>query len=177
MLSAEADLVAKWPRVANWPTLAQRAVTAAALQTPYADLATARPPLAEVAVRFTDDAEVHALNRDYRGKDKPTNVLSFPQYEPADLPALANCDATDLGGEILLGDIVLALETCTREAADKGIGVADHAAHLIVHGMLHLLGYDHLDDASGDAMEALETKALASMGLADPYADGQILPE
>jgi probable rRNA maturation factor len=172
MLVAETDMMLPWPAGADWPALAQRAVTAAMAQTPHAGLADAAP-LVEVAVRMTDDAEVQALNRDYRGKDKPTNVLSFPQYGPDDFVMLSNSD----DGEILLGDIVLALETCAREAADKGIAVADHAAHLMVHGMLHLLGYDHLDDASGDAMEALETKALASMGLADPYVQGQTLPE
>jgi probable rRNA maturation factor len=171
VLTTETDTVAAWP-AADWTALAQRAVGAALAQTPHAPLADSAP-LVEVGVRLTDDAEVQALNRDYRGKDKPTNVLSFPQFEPDDFAMLANTD----DGEILLGDIVLALETCTREAADRGIAVADHAAHLIVHGTLHLLGYDHLDDASGDAMEAMETKALAKLGIADPYAHGQILPE
>lgn len=172
MLIVESDTIAAWPSPPDWSDLAQSAVAAAIGQTPHAALADAAP-LVEVAIRLTDDAEVRALNRDYRRKDKPTNVLSFPQYEPQDFAMLTNSD----DGEILLGDIVLALETCTREAAERGIPVADHAAHLIVHGMLHLLGYDHLDDASGDAMEALETKALATLGLADPYADGQHLPE
>lgn len=172
MLGVETDLVAAWDRGTDWPALAQRAVAAALAQTPHAPLADAAP-LVEVSLRLTDDAEVQALNRDYRGKDRPTNVLSFPQYDPTDFVMLANTD----DGEILLGDIVLALETCTREAATRGIAVADHAAHLIVHGTLHLLGYDHQDDASGDAMEALETKALATLGLADPYADHSHLPE
>jgi probable rRNA maturation factor len=173
MLHTDVDLVARaWEGLADWPALAQRATSAALAQTPHAAVADAAP-LVEVAVRLTDDAEVQGLNRDYRGKDKPTNVLSFPQYDAADFAMLTNSD----DGEVLLGDIVLALETCTREADARGISVADHATHLIVHGMLHLLGYDHQDDASGDAMEAMETKALASMGLADPYADGQILPD
>lgn len=171
MLSTETDIAADWPD-ADWPTLAQRAVAAALAQTPHAPLADAAP-LVEIGVRLTNDAEVQTLNRAYRGQDKPTNVLSFPQYGPNDFAMLSNSD----DGEILLGDIVLALETCTREAAERGLSVADHAAHLIVHGTLHLLGYDHQDDASGDAMETLETKALASLGLADPYADGQILPD
>jgi probable rRNA maturation factor len=172
MISVETDKVAAWPAGADWPDLGRRAVDAALAQTPHAPLASAAP-LVEVAVRLTDDAEVQGLNRDYRGKDKPTNVLSFPQYDPGDFAMLANTD----DGEILLGDIVLALETCTREAGERGIAIADHAAHLIVHGMLHLLGYDHQDDASGDAMEALETKALATLGFADPYADHSHLPE
>lgn len=172
MLSVETDIAAAWPDATDWPALATRMVRAALDHTPHAPLADAAP-LVEVGVRLTDDAEVRTLNRDYRGKDKATNVLSFPQYDPDDFAMLA---ATD-DGEILVGDIALALETCTREAAERGISVADHAAHLIVHGTLHLVGYDHLDDASGDAMEALETKALASVGLADPYAYGDSLPE
>ena len=172
MLGVETDVVALWESGTDWADLARRAVAAALAQTPHASLANAAP-LVEVSVRLTDDAEVQGLNRDYRGKDKPTNVLSFPQYEPSDFAMLANTD----DGEILIGDIVLALETCEREAAGRGISVADHAAHLIVHGTLHLVGYDHQDDASGDAMEALETKALATLGLADPYAAHSHLPE
>jgi probable rRNA maturation factor len=172
MLTAETDIIAAWPPATDWSALARRAAAAALAETPHARLANAAP-LVEVAVRLTNDAEVQGLNRDYRGKDKPTNVLSFPQYDADDFAMLGNTD----DGEILLGDIVLALETCAREAAAKGIALADHAAHLIAHGMLHLLGYDHQDDASAAAMEGLETKALAKLGIADPYADGQILPE
>ena len=83
------------------------------------------------------------------------------------LETLANSD----DGEILLGDIVLARETCAREAGEKGISLEDHATHLIVHGTLHLVGYDHMDDTSAAAMEAMEVKALASLGIANPYAD------
>ncbi len=172
MLGVETDVAAPWSAQTDWAGLARRCIDAALAQTPHASLANAAP-LVEVSVRLTDDAEVQGLNRDYRGKDKPTNVLSFPQYDPADFAMLANTD----DGEILIGDIVLALETCEREAAGRGISVADYAAHLIVHGTLHLVGYDHQDDASGDAMEALETKALATLGLADPYADDSHLPE
>lgn len=126
-------------------------------------------PRLSASVLFTSDAEVHALNREWRGKDRPTNVLSFPMLDRADLLALMPAGAPEM-----LGDIALARETCEAEAADKGIPVADHAAHLIVHGLLHLAGHDHQDDAEATTMEALEVKALALMGIANPYAPDPI---
>ena len=166
MLSVETHAATQWPDALDWEVRAAEAAAAALALTPFASLADAAP-LVEIAIRLTDDAEVQTLNRDFRGKDKPTNVLSFPQVQGDLLESLANSD----DGEILLGDIVLARETCMREAEEKGISVADHATHLIVHGTLHLVGYDHMDDASAAAMEALEVKALASLGIANPYAD------
>ena len=114
---------------------------------------------------FTSDAEVQVLNREWRGKDKPTNVLSFPMLTRAELLALA----AD-GPPVLLGDIALAHETCAREAAEKGVLIENHAAHLVIHGLLHLADYDHEAYPQDAAqMEALNIKALASMGIADPY--------
>lgn len=164
MLSVETHEAAPWPDALDWEKRAAEAVAAALALTPYAELADAAP-LVEVAVRLSDDAEVQTLNRDFRGKDRPTNVLSFPQVQADLLETLSNSD----DGEILLGDIVLARETCAREAAEKGISLIDHATHLIVHGALHLVGYDHMDDGAAAAMEALEVKALASLGIANPY--------
>ena len=166
MLSIETHTATPWPDTLDWDARAAEAAAAALALTPFASLAEAAP-LVEIAVRLTDDIEVQALNRDFRGKDKPTNVLSFPQVQDDLLESLANSD----DGEILLGDIVLARETCMREAEEKGVSVVDHATHLIIHGTLHLVGYDHMDDASATAMEALEVKALASLGIANPYAD------
>ncbi|SKB50897.1 rRNA maturation RNase YbeY [Sphingopyxis flava] len=168
MLSVETCAAVPWPENLDWEARAAEAAAAALALTPYAPLADAAP-LVEIAVRLTDDAEVQALNRDFRGKDKPTNVLSFPQVQADLLPSLSNSD----DGEILLGDIVLARETCAREAEEKGIPLADHATHLIVHGTLHLIGYDHMDDVSATAMEALEVKALASLGIGNPYGGEQ----
>ncbi len=166
MLSVETHSATPWPDALDWEARAAEAVAVALAITPFASLADAAP-LVEVAVRLTDDAEVHTLNRDFRGKDMPTNVLSFPQVQADLLESLANSD----DGEILLGDIVLARETCAREAEEKGISLVDHATHLIVHGALHLVGYDHMDDVAAAAMEALEVKALASLGIANPYAE------
>lgn len=117
---------------------------------------------------FTVDEEVQALNREWRMKDAPTNVLSFPMMPRNELLALA-----DDGGPEMLGDIALAWETCSREAVEKEISVQSHAAHLLVHGFLHLSGRDHHDALEADAMEALEVKALATMGFDNPYGTSQ----
>ena len=164
MLEIAVAVEEPWPD-ADWEALAVRAVRAAIALTPYGDLATA-PVAVEVSVRLTTDDEVHTLNRQYRHKDKPTNVLSFPMVQP-DLLDTVTANSDD--GEVLLGDIVLAHGVCAAEATARAIPVADHATHLIVHGTLHLLGYDHIDDHDADAMEALEVQALASLGIADPY--------
>ena len=116
--------------------------------------------IAELSIVLTDDAEQQQLNRDWRGVDKPTNVLSFPQIEPF----------SPLVG--ILGDITLARETLEREAAELGKSFEDHFTHLVTHGFLHILGYDHNEESEALVMEALETQILASLGIADPYADG-----
>ncbi|EIL92921.1 rRNA maturation RNase YbeY [Rhodanobacter spathiphylli] len=112
----------------------------------------------ELAIRIVDADEGRALNRDYRGKDYATNVLSFP----AELPPGMNLP--------LIGDLAICAPVVMREAAEQGKASRDHWAHLTVHGVLHLLGYDHLVDAEAEAMEALETRILAGLGIADPYA-------
>ena len=152
-----------WP-AGEWEALASRAAAAAAEVAP--ELA---HPRLSASLLFTSDDEIHALNREWRGRDKPTNVLSFPMLARAELIALA-----PEGPPELLGDIALAHETCAREAADKGIALADHAVHLIIHGLLHLAGHDHeTSPADAEAMEQLEINALALLGLADPYGDQQ----
>lgn len=167
MLTVDTEVAGgNWDGATDWVALASAAATAALAQSAHAHLAHAGYAV-EVAVRLTDDDDVRTLNAQYRQQDRPTNVLSFPMVQPDLLDGLSNGD----DGEVLLGDIVLAFETCTAEAAAKGITVADHARHLIAHGMLHLLGLDHGDDASAAHMERLETAALAGIGVADPYAD------
>jgi probable rRNA maturation factor len=148
-----------WPAAA-WEALATRAAQAAAEGEPLL----ANPRLA-ISLLFTSDAEVHTLNLEWRERDKATNVLSFPMLERDELEALG----AD-GPPVMLGDIALAYETCAREAADKGVPLEHHAAHLIVHGLLHLAGHDHVtSDAQAEQMEALETAILAKLGIADPY--------
>lgn len=142
-----------WP--AELEALAERAVFEALEQ------AGARVTgVAEISVLLTDDAQQRVLNREWRQIDKSTNVLSFPQLEPF----------APLAG--LVGDLSLARETLEREAAEMGIGFSDHFTHLVVHGFLHLLGYDHLEEDDAVRMENLETRILQTLGIADPYADG-----
>ena len=114
---------------------------------------------AELSILLTDDEEQHALNKEWRGKDSSTNVLSFPQIEPFG-PVVG-----------LLGDITLARETLEREAMELGKSFTDHFTHLVVHGFLHILGYDHTTDEEALQMESLETQILASLGVDDPYAE------
>jgi probable rRNA maturation factor len=155
---------APWPE-ADWAALADRAARAAIKLTPHGELLISAAAI-EISVRLTTDEEVHTLNAQYRQKDKPTNVLSFPMIQP-DLiePVSQNSD----DGEVLLGDIVLAHGVCAAEAAERAISVEDHATHLLVHGTLHLLGYDHMGDEEAEHMEAIETDALCALGIADPY--------
>ena len=150
-----------WPQSTDWQALAEMAAEAAFSRTRWAGWLTGEA-CAEISLTLTSDDEVHILNRDHRGKDKPTNVLSFPMMHPDEAGGLP---------EILLGDIVLALGVCTAEAAEKGVPMPSHAAHLIVHGVLHLLGYDHMAEEEATEMEALERLAMADLGLHDPYPD------
>ena len=153
--------VEHWPD-GDWEGLAGRASDA--LGAAEAVLSNDR---LSVSILFTSDAEVHALNREWRNRDNPTNVLSFPMMERDELEELG-----EGGPPAMLGDIALAHETCEREAREKGIALEHHAAHLIVHGLLHLAGHDHVhSDAKAEAMEKLEIAALAKMGIPDPYGD------
>ena len=114
---------------------------------------------AELSILLTNDEEQQGLNQQWRGKDSSTNVLSFPQIEP-------------FGAVVgILGDITLARETLEREAVEQGTSFEHHFTHLVVHGFLHILGYDHLTDEEALQMESLETQILASLGVDDPYAD------
>ena len=164
MIHIELSCEAPWPD-ADWATLATRAARAAVERTPHGELATT-PMHVEISVRLTGDDEVRTLNAQYRHKDKPTNVLSFPMVQP-DLLDTVSTNSDD--GELLLGDIVLAHGVCAAEAVERGISVEDHATHLLVHGTLHLLGYDHQGDDEAEGMEAIERDTLAALGIADPY--------
>ncbi|KAF0224048.1 MAG: Endoribonuclease [Rhodospirillaceae bacterium] len=124
-------------------------------------------PAVEVSVVLTSDTAVHALNQDWRGQDKPTNVLSFAALDDDEAPVV-------VGAPVLLGDVVMAFGVCAQEARDQGKTLAHHTAHLVVHGTLHLLGWDHEEDETeAEEMERLETVILSGFGIADPYAEGE----
>jgi probable rRNA maturation factor len=159
-VAVEAD--AEWDSSTDWEALARNAAESAIAESAFPQLATGPRPV-EISVRLTSDEEVRALNEQWRGKDRPTNVLSFPMAETAELES-------DAGPELMLGDVVVARGICVAEAAAKAIPVGHHAAHLLVHGTLHLLGDDHQDDESAATMEQREVRALARLGIANPYA-------
>ncbi len=145
---------AGWSVVADAEAVAVRAARAA-----LASLGDAVPPGAEMSITFTDDARIRILNRDWRDKDKATNVLSFPAPElPEDVQPQP------------LGDVIIARETVLAEAAAEDKRPEDHLAHLVVHGTLHLMGFDHEDDVEAEEMEAAERRILAGLGISDPYA-------
>lgn len=124
----------------------------------------------ELSLVLADDATVHELNRVWRAQDKPTNVLSFAALDDDGAPTVP-------GAPLMLGDVVLAYQTCAVEAVEQGKPLADHLAHLVVHGVLHLLGYDHEgDDAEAEEMEGMETAILAAFGIPDPYSPQPLSP-
>ncbi|QIK79932.1 rRNA maturation RNase YbeY [Sphingomonas piscis] len=164
-IAIEAD--SEWDSSSGWEALVRRAAEAAIAESLFPHLASTERSV-ELSVRLTSNEEVRALNAQWRDKDKPTNVLSFPLAEADELEA----EAHD-GPELMLGDIVLAHGVCSTEAKDKAISMEAHASHLLVHGTLHLLGYDHGDDDEAADMEAREVRALARLGIANPYAEAR----
>ncbi|HXC74114.1 MAG TPA: rRNA maturation RNase YbeY [Sphingomicrobium sp.] len=163
MLEIAFDADEEWDSSRRWEPLVRKAAEAAIAESAFPDLMDSDRAI-EMSVTLTGDEEVQALNAKWRGKDKPTNVLSFPMADDLDF-ARSNV----AGPELLLGDIILAHGVCAAEAAEKGVSFEQHATHLLVHGMLHLLGYDHQEDAQASDMEAREVKALARLGIANPY--------
>lgn len=160
-MQLELEVEEPWPE-GEWEALVTRTAEAAAKVAP--ELAN---PRLSASVLFTSDAEIRELNREWRDRDNPTNVLSFPMLSREDLLQLGTS-----GPPEMIGDIALAHETCAREASEKGIPFDHHVTHLVLHGFLHLAGHDHeISDDDAEAMEASEIKALALLGIADPYGD------
>ena len=192
MIDVELAVGLEWDVSVFGLTQVEKAVDAAVKVVELPGLANYPAPV-EVSIKLSDNKEVHALNRQWRDKDKPTNVLSFPMLDGDELDTFRHPDLVSgsisnprpegeaarwtvkqvqgdgIESELLLGDIILAHGICADEAIEKGIPLADHATHLVIHGMLHLLGHDHIEDIDAETMEALEVKALASLGLHNPY--------
>jgi len=153
----------EWDSSTAWEPRVRKAAEAAIAESAFPQLGETSRHV-ELSVRLASDAEVRALNAEWRRKDSPTNVLSFPMAEAYELE-----QSDEDGPTIMLGDVILAHGVCEREAAEKGVSVEDHATHLVVHGTLHLLGYDHEADADAADMEAREVRALARLGISNPY--------
>ncbi len=143
-----------WPTQAELTGLLDKALSTASNLCPF-DM----PAGAEVSVVFCDDENIQVLNKSFRDEDKPTNVLSFASNDGVEMTSWSP----------LLGDIILAQETIEREAEAQNKTFTDHITHLLVHGFLHLVGYDHMNDEDAENMEDLERKVLAALGIADPY--------
>lgn len=161
------DIVLEDPR---WQAFGLEPLALAAVQAAFAELGLPEAGFT-LCLLGCDDARIVALNGDFRGKAKPTNVLSWPSEDrsadPGEVPDLPRPgDAED---PVHLGDIAISYDTCTAEALQAAKPAADHVTHLVVHGLLHLLGYDHVDDACATLMESLEVRILARLGLSDPY--------
>jgi probable rRNA maturation factor len=154
---------AGWARLCPLAESLARGAAELALARGTTALGLARRGAVELGITLGDAVDQRQLNRDYRGLDAPTNVLAFPVWEPGTrLPP---------GAPVLLGDVVLALETVAQEAAEQEKPIGDHLVHLTVHGVLHLLGYDHLTQVEAAVMESLERSILAELGVPDPYRD------
>ena len=154
----------------RWETFGLQALAEPAVRAAFAELGLPQAGFT-LCLMGCDDARILELNGDFRGKAKPTNVLSWPSEERGaqegavpDLPEPGAADDPES-----LGDIAMSYDTCAAEAAEAGKPMADHVSHLVVHGLLHLLGYDHIRAADGDLMEATEVRILARLGLSDPY--------
>ncbi len=173
MIDVDIDTSPIWGDSQDWKDIAQNAVHAAIEYSAYKKFSEDKKTIS-ISIKLSDNDEINALNKQYRNKDKPTNILSFPLIETQELDTLYNHqNSTNPNNiaipEILLGDLILAYSICRDEANSKSISLADHFTHLIIHGVLHLIGYDHIIDNDANVMQSIEIKALKKLGLDDPY--------
>lgn len=153
-----------WPDEKTLSSMSERVIGTAARHLAREEGQPLPQAAPDLSLLFTDDASIRSINAEWRGQDKPTNVLSFPAFpvQPGDMPGP------------MLGDIILAHETVAREAAEMGKPFEEHLTHLLVHGFLHLFGYDHMETDEAEEMEGLETRILSELGLSDPYGDDPV---
>lgn len=159
------DLTLEDERWQDLEVLSQKAINAVLTHCGLA------PELCEVSILGCNDARISELNAEFRGKPTPTNVLSWPAEDlaPDETGQSPRLPEPDFTGEIVLGDVAISYDTCAREAAEANKAMSDHVTHLLVHGTLHLLGYDHIRDPDATLMEGIEVKILGKLGIDDPY--------
>jgi len=164
----EIDLdIGDWDKQVNWHMLCEKSIYSIIENSSYSDITHSSYKFS-ISITLSSNDHVCTLNKQYRGKDKPTNILSFPMIEPK---ILENINAINTP-ESLLGDLVLSHEICKEEAKDKEIAIEAHFQHLIAHGMLHLLGYDHIEDEDAEIMQNIEINALNEINIDNPYEKG-----
>lgn len=167
MITFDLNIGGAWDNKIDWKTLTKDAAIESIKNSEYNTLLNTHKNVS-IDITLSNNEQIHALNKEYRGKDKPTNILSFPMLSYPELQAIEDYPIP----EILLGDLILSYEICIQEASEKNISIENHYQHLIIHGILHLLGYDHIEDKDADIMQALEIKALDDMGIDNPYEKG-----
>lgn len=167
MIEIDLDIAPNWEKEIHWSDLSKKSINEAIKLSDYNFLCSIDNNVS-ISISLSKNEKVHALNKQYRDKDKPTNILSFPMVEPTELSGLAEHPIP----EILLGDMILSYDICYAEAKEKGISLTNHYQHLIVHGILHLLGYNHIEDDDAEKMQTIEILALKNMGIENPYEKG-----
>lgn len=165
----EIDIIIEpiWGSANDWHALSKRSINKALEYSNYKGLLKTYKHIS-ISISLSNNQQVHALNNQYRSKDKPTNILSFPMLERDELDTIDIIQTP----EIMLGDLILAYNICNDEALAQNITLANHFAHLIIHGILHLLQYNHIEDADADIMQSIEINALRDMGIDNPYKKG-----
>ena len=167
MIEIDLNRGADWGGDIDWLHLSETCTIKAIENSNYNQL-NSLPLKFSISINLSNNVQVHALNKQYRNKDKPTNILSFPMLDQAALESAS----TNAMPEMLLGDLILSYQLCSLEAEQKNITIIQHFQHLIIHGILHLLGYNHIEDIDADVMQAIEIKTLNDLGVDDPYEKG-----
>ena len=167
MITCDLDINTLWDKKVDWLSLAEVSILKSIKYSYYSNLIDSNKNVS-ISITLSDNHQLHSLNKEYRSKDRPTNILSFPLLDHTQLQTIEDYPTP----EILLGDLILSYDMCNKEALEKNISIEHHYQHLIVHGILHLLGYDHIEDKDADIMQSIEIKALEILGIDNPYEKG-----